>query len=302
MKDKNGNELSDELYRVVKKPGTDLANSRETEGRKRALLQDEDGGMKGPPELVQVEPEVVEKRVVIEKPVYRTRVVEKKPSILGQVVSEFAPELPGLARDAIGFFREQKAVKEREEQRKFYIQQKEEQRKNLALQKEILDKQIELEKIKEQQRIAEEERQKYEMLTAEQKQVFNLSKALNEADYGFEQDMTKDEACRSLVRAFLHFVMFLKEIQNVKNARIIDDETGEAIEGTEWIISLPWSQFLQDFNLLLKANPGWLKKYDVMMLSDTFDREIIVDGVYQPITATEFQSCLNKGLLKGSEA
>lgn len=295
MKDKNGNEISDELYRVVKKPGTDLANSRETEGRKRALLQDEDGGMKGPPELVQVEPEVVEKRVVIEKPVYRTRVVEKKPSILGQVVSEFAPELPGLARDAIGFFREQKAAKEREEQRRFYIQQREEQRKNLALQKEILDKQIELEKIKEQQRIAEEEKQKYERLTEEQKQVFNLSKALNEAYCGFEQDMTKDEACRSLVRAFLHFVMFIKEINTVKNARIIiDEETGKAIDGTEWIISLPWGQFLQDFNMLLKANPGWLEKYHVMMLSDAFGREIVVDGVYQPITAAEFQSCLVK--------
>lgn len=300
MKDKNGNELSDEVYRVVKKPGTDLANSRETEGRKRALLQDEDGGMKGPPELVEVEPEIRERTIV------RTRVIEKKPSFLGQIGRDFASqalqEAPGIVRDVIGAVREHNAAKEREEQRRFYAQQREEQRKNLALQKEILDKQIELEKIKEQQRIAEEERQKYDRLTAEQKQVFNLSKALNDAYYGFEQDMTKDEACRSLVRAFLHFVMFLKEIQNVKNARIIDDETGEAIEGTEWIISLPWGQFLQDFNLLLKANPGWLKKYDVMMLSDAFDREIIVDGVYQPITATEFQNCLSIGLLKGSEA
>jgi len=77
MNDKNGDQLSNEVYRVVKKPGTSLVNSRETEGRKRALLWDKDSGMKGPPELVQVEPEVVEKRVVIEKPIFRTRVVEK---------------------------------------------------------------------------------------------------------------------------------------------------------------------------------------------------------------------------------
>lgn len=291
MKDKNGNQLSDEVYRVVKKPGTDLANSRETEGRKRALLQDEDGGMKGPPELVQVEPEVVEKRVVVEKPVYRTRVVEKKPSFLGflgrELVSQVAPEIPAIAQE---LWEEHKATKAREERRAAL----EEQRRIAALRRDAAEKELELERLREQQRIAEEERQKYEQLTDEQKQVISLSKALNDAYRGFEQDMTKDEACRSLIRAFLHFVMFLKEIQNVKNARIIDDETGEMIAGAEWTASLPWGQFLQDFNLLLKANPGGLEKYHVMMLSDAFGREIIIDGVYQPITASEFEGCLRR--------
>jgi len=202
--------------------------------------------------------------------------------------------LPGLAQDAIGLYKQHKAEQEREKQRRFYAQQREARHKELELRKELLDKQLELEKMEEQKRQAEEEKRKYEQLTEEQKQIINLSQALNEAYYGFERDMTKDEACRSLVRAFLHFVMFFKEIQNVKSACIVDDETGEVIDGIEWIISLPWGQFLQDFNMLLKANPGWLEKYHVMMLSEVFGKEIIIDGAYQPITADEFQKCLVK--------
>ena len=291
MNDKNGNQLSDEVYRVVKKPGTDLANSRETEGRKRALLQDEDGGMKGPPELVQVEPEVVEKRVVVEKPVYRTRIVEKKPSLLGflgrEVVSQVAPEIPAIAQE---LWEEHKVTKARKERRAVL----EEQRRIAAIRRDAAEKQLELERLKEKEREAEEKRQREAKLTNDQRQIISLATTLSEAHKGFIQDMTKDEACRSLIRAFVYFVMFIMEIQNVQQARIVDEETGEYIEGTEWIISLPWGEFLQHFNSLLKANPDMLQKSHAILLSDAFGREIISEGKYIPITAQELTGCLRK--------
>ena len=283
MGEKDNMELSEEVYRVVKKPGTSLADSAETEGRKRALLQDENKKMKGPPELVRVEPEIRER--IIE----RTRIVEKKPSFLGflgrEVVSQVAPELPAIAQE---LWQEHKAAKAREEHR---IAQ-ERQREIAALRRDAAEKELELERLRIQEREAEEKRQKEAMLSPEQKHIISLSSSLEVAYSEYQRDITKEEACKSLTRAFIYFIMGIKELQNVKGARIVDEETGELVYGAEVLNNIAWSELLQHVNMLLKANPSWLSKTQTLMLSETFGREFILNGSYIPLRANELQECL----------
>ena len=264
--------------------GKDLTNSLNTDNIDIDDM-DENGGMKGPPELVPVEPEIRERTVI------QTRIVEKEPSFLGflgrELVSQVSPEIPAIAQE---LWEEHKATKARKERREAL----EEQRRIAALQRDAAEKQLELERLKAKEREAEEKRQREAKLTNDQRQIISLAKTLNEAHNGFIRDMTKDEACKSLVRAFIYFVMFIMEIQNVQQARIRDEETGDYIDGAEWFAALPWGEFLQDFNLLLKANPSWLKGSQALILSEAFGRDVIVEGEYVPITGAELTSCLRR--------
>ena len=223
-----------------------------------------------------------------QKTVYRTRYVEKKPSVVGQIgldlVSQYGPKV------VKELWQEHKDVMAREELRKA----REEQREIAAIKRDTLETQLEVEKLRANEREAAEKRQREARLTDDQRQVISLAKTLREAHNGFVQDMTKDEACRSLIRAFVYFVMFIMELQNIQQARIVDEETGEYIEGAEWFATLPWGEFLQDFNLLLKADPSLLQKSHAVLLSEAFGRDIIVEGDYLPITGEELTACLHR--------
>ena len=275
-------EIHEQLYRPVYKPGTHLADSAETEGRKRALLKDQDGKLQGPPELIPVDPEVI--------------VVEQEPLIPLETKIEIGLQLWSDAKDLIGIGKEawmrHKYYKEKEKEREHQKALRELELKNAQEKKEAIQRQLELEQLKAKEREAEERRQQEEGLTQEQKQVLFFSNALCVANEEFEKDMTKEEACQKVISAFLHLIMCLKDIQDVKKARIVDDETGEMIPGTEWFCSLPWGVFLQNVNNLLVAHPEWLKQSQVLMLSEAFGREFIVSGKYEPMTAQELESCL----------
>ena len=282
MSAKKKGKLSEQTYKVVEKEGTHLPDSSETKGRKRALLIDDKGGMQGPPELVPVEPEVIERTVV------QTRYVKNEPSLAGQVgkylVSRYAPKVEAKVEGVVSeLWDEYKAEKAREKQKEI-----------AALKRDALEKELELERLRAQKREAEEKKQREAKLSNDQRQIINLARTLSEAHNGFIRDMTKDEACKSLVRAFFYFVMFVMEIQNVQQARIRDEETGDYIDGAEWFAALPWGEFLQDFNLLLKANPSWLKGSQALILSEAFGRDVIVGDEYVPITGAELTSCLRR--------
>ena len=282
MGDKKKEKLSKQVFRYVEKEGTHLSNSAETKGRKRALLIDDKGGMKGPPELVPVEPEIRERTIV------KTRIIEKKPSLMERVGQDLAEQvisdLPEVALGVIGLVQEHKAAKEREEQRQYNIRMQQ-------LRIENLEKERELEELRQRQREQEQREKELAAIPQERKQVMSMASVLNTAYDGFVEDMTKDEACKTLISAFIHLIMGIKEIQKLQHARIIDNDSREAIVGTDWLRTLPAGEILQSVNMLLKANPTWLEKYQVVMLSDIFGRDIISEGEYVPITGDELTEC-----------
>ena len=279
----NNSKLSNKTYKAVMKPGTRLADSKETDGLKRAILLDENGNLKGPPELVPVEPEVIEKTV------YQPVIVEKKPSIIGKVVSYIAPEAPDIIRDVVHVYKDTKARKQQKEIADARRAEALARRDAYLAKKEATAKELELEQFRAQQRAEEERRRKEAALSVEQRQIISHTKDLNEAYCNFLRDITKEEASRVLIRAMVNFV---SEINEVKYTRVVDAETGEYVYGAEIIQEIPWTEILQNVNALLNANPNWLSRTQIALLSETFGREFITDGIYKPLRASELQSCL----------
>lgn len=110
-------------------------------------------------------------------------------------------------------------------------------------------------------------------------------------DAAYEQysvNMTSEEAQKDLLDAFVFYLLALKKLNRVANARIIDS-AGNITDGRAVIEKISAPEVIDKINAILEQNPGLLETWQSVALSDILGRSLTEDARFVPIDSARFQ-------------
>lgn len=92
-----------------------------------------------------------------------------------------------------------------------------------------------------------------------------------------------------LMSAFQDYLMYATKMRIIGNAQIVPENQNNALRLEEAKAFLLSSNGLEKINAYLEANPQWFTEENIGLFLDFYGREPIADGVYLPISDSEFE-------------
>lgn len=270
-----------DLYRVVKKEGTHLAKSKDTQGAVRgALLSDSNRQLAGQAEFVKIDESELEYSPTYD---YDYNYQEARVEVeLTEEQKEMATAL-GTAIAEITIWTLSEVIAPRV---KTWWQEKAAPNLKRTWQGLSDKKTPQKGKVKPQLRATQ-------VLKAK-KSVPNLfTQELDEAYEKYTHDMTSEEAQKELLDIFVLSAIVAAKMRKLVNAHIKDkgNASGSYIEGKRVVERLCTPQFVDSINLILEGNPRLLEETSVP-LAGIIGRSLIVNGEFVPIERDAFREAL----------
>ena len=127
-----------------------------------------------------------------------------------------------------------------------------------------------------------------------------FAKQIATAEKGYRKQMTSDEARRKLIRIVALAMALTKEINELSNADVCDEQALAAKENWRMVEKeLSKSRLLEGINNILATDHGVLPEEQIAFLKQAFGRELYQDGIYVPIEPSELRTYLDHGSLEG---
>ena len=104
-------------------------------------------------------------------------------------------------------------------------------------------------------------------------------------------NMTSDEAQKELLDAFVLYVLSAKKVWKVAHANIVDSN-GKQINGSKMLDALSNTSIIESINSIIANNPALLEEWQSIALEGLLGRDIITDGQYVPLEATDLRKVL----------
>ena len=280
--------LSDQKYRINQTKGTHVVMSKDTDGAVRAMEFTDDGNkLVGPAELVPAEeekPEVRYVRVRDPRPPEPTLGQQIKAQVGFEIRRTVANGLEALTDNLLDWafdsFDSWRQDRRRQKQRQLEIEH-EERLARIRIQRLEAERQAR----REQEEVAKAEAEKAQQKAVARAQTITPSSEFNEAYDGFRINMTSEEAQREFIDAYMLYMLSAKKMYKLKHATIVDEKTGKAINGEDWVQGLCQPEILANFNAILSSNPLMLENWQAVALADILGRELVVNGTYVAIEA-----------------
>lgn len=244
------------LYRPVLDENTHLGDSRRTEGCKASTVYSDDDG--STVDIAEWEP------------VYPSDEDERDGSL--DELSVAIGVLIGVAATALAAFGVSKAkphvqrlINEHVAPRASSIAQTIKRKIGLQASNEVESPSIEL----------QESNKQMQLETAKENE-FNLK-------------LSESQAEMLLMSAFQDYLIYATKIRIIGNAQIVPEDQNNASRLEEAKKFLLSSNGLDKINAYLEANPQWFTGENVELFLDLYGREPIANGVYLPISDSEFE-------------
>lgn len=131
-------------------------------------------------------------------------------------------------------------------------------------------------------------------LDASERSGLDFAKQIATADKEYRKQMTSDEARRRLIRIVVLAMALTKEINELSNADV-RDEQALAAKGNWRMVEkeLSKSRLLEGVNNILATDHGVLPEEQIAFLKQAFGRELYQDGAYVPIEPSELRTYLD---------
>ena len=268
-----------DLYRVVKKDGTHLAESKDTPGAVRGtLLSNSNRQLAGQAEFVKVDESELEY-----SPAYDYNYQETHAEVeLTEEQKEMAAAF-GTAIAEVTIWALSEVIAPRV---KAWWQEKAVPSLKRTWQG-LSDKKTPQEgKVKPQLRAGQ-------ILEAKMAVPNLFTQELDEAYEKYSNDMTSEEAQKELLDIFMLSAIVAAKMRKLANAHIKDigDVSGSYIEGKAVVERLCTPQFVNSINSILERNPRLLEE-SAVPLAGIIGRSLIVNGAFVPIERDAFREAL----------
>ncbi len=263
-----GSKQNGDLYRVVKKEGTHLAESKETPGAVRGtLLSNDNRQLAGQAEFIKVDED--EYDYSYSPYAYED---EREPIELTEEQRQMAAMLGDAAAEVII-----RLLVEAAPHVKNWWQEKVAPNINRTWQG-LLGK-TDSNKIHKKPQL-----RATEILAKKESVPSVFSQELDDAYSKYANDMTSEEAQRELLDIFILSSVVVAKMRKLARSHIVKAGSGssEYIEGKDVIAKLSTPQFINSINSILKNNPNLLEERSVP-ISAILGRSLVVDGCFLPI-------------------
>lgn len=128
-----------------------------------------------------------------------------------------------------------------------------------------------------------------------------FAKQIATAEKEYRKQMTSDEARRKLIRIVALAMALTKEINELSNADVRDEQALAAKENWRMVENeLSKSRLLEGVNNILATDHGVLPEEQIAFLKQAFGRELYQGGIYVPIEPSELRAYLDDGSLEDS--
>lgn len=249
-----------DLYRVVKKKGTHLAESKDTPGAVRGtLLSDSNRQLAGQAEFIKVEDNNYDFYTSptydgMDKPAELTDEEREMAELLGEFAAALILALVTAAAPHVKRWWQDKAAPGIK--RKW---------------REIKDKKV-------------SKRQRSKSVESENQVEVEETLLLIDRTYEeYQNDMTSVEAQKELLDIFILTAITEAKIRRLSNSRVVNEKNPfEYIEGKEIAEKLSSPQFVDSINEILQTNPVLLDE-KTPILSFVLGHTLIQDGEFVPI-------------------
>jgi hypothetical protein len=265
---------SEELYRVVVKENTHLADSKDTPGANRAtLLSNTNNQIVGQAELVRVdESEYISSNEYYDdsEPIELTDEQKQVAAMIGEIL---AAAVVWVSTEVIA------------PRVKHWWQTT-----ALPSIKAIVDGTSKKKTVKLQTKASQLNVVKKTATVVDISNVF--SQELDDAYKKYTIDMTSEDAQRELLEIFVLYAMLVSKIKKFSSASIHDAKSmNEVIKGEAIIAKLTEPLFIETINSIFESNEKLLEEKSKVFLS-LIGRELMVSGRYIPIEVDSFKKAL----------
>lgn len=268
-----------DLYRVVKKEGTHLAESKDTPGAVRGtLLSNSNRQLAGQAEFVKVDESELEY-----SPAYDYNYQETHAEVeLTEEQKEMAAAF-GIAIAEVTIWALSEVIAPRV---KAWWQEKAAPSLKRIWQGLSDKKTPQKGKVKPQLRATQ-------ILEAKMAVPNLFTQELDDAYEKYSNDMTSEEAQKELLDIFILSAIVAAKMRKLSNAHIKDigDVSGSYIEGKVVVERLFTTQFVNSINSILERNPRLLEE-SAVPLAGIIGRSLIVNGAFVPIERDAFREAL----------
>ena len=271
---------SGDLYRVIRKEGTHLASSNDTEGTSRGILFDDNTNkLVGHAEWVKVDKSEYESD-------YSHDYQENQQKVELSPEEQKSAQLVGEAIAAATVYVLTEYVAPRVER---WWQ-------NTAVPTMKQKWKIFTDKRKDKPSPKDKKRSKLhtnEIVTANESVPGMFSHRLEEAYERYMNDMTSEEAQRELLDIFILSALLTTKIRKLSNARIIINGWApeEYLEGQKILERLTTPEYIGSVNQILKNN-SQLMEEKTAALSGILGRNLVFNGQYVPIEIGKFKEAM----------
>ena len=138
-------------------------------------------------------------------------------------------------------------------------------------------------------------------LDVSERNGLDFAKQIATAEKEYCKQMTSDEARRKFVRIVALAMALTKEINELYNADVCDEQALAAKENWRMVEKeLSKSRLLEGVNNILATDHGVLPEEQIAFLKQAFGRELYQDGTYVSIEPSELRTYLDHGSRKDS--
>ncbi len=130
---------------------------------------------------------------------------------------------------------------------------------------------------------------KYPVSSSANYPAITLPSDLDEAYQNYTVNMSSEEAQKELFEAFVFYLMSMKKLQRLSQARIIDSN-GNVINGDEVVRLMAKPAVLRGVNHMLSSNPALWEEWQAAALSDALGRKLVQNDHFIPIRRSELLS------------
>jgi hypothetical protein len=272
---------SGDLYRLIRKEGTHLASSNDTEGASRGILFDNDTNkLVAHAEWVKVDESEHEGHYSYD---YQENQQKVELSPEEQELAQFVGEVIGAGTlyvlteyvaPHVNRWWQNKALPTMNQKWKIFI----DKRKDWLSPKGNKPSQLHAN----------------EIVTSNETIPGMFSHELEEAHERYMNDMTSEEAQRELLDIFILSALLITKIRKLSNARIINgDKPGEYLEGQKILETLTAPKYIGSINQILERNPQLIEE-KAAVLSEILRRNLVLNGQYVPIEIGKFKEAMTQ--------
>jgi len=271
---------SGDLYRVIRKEGTHLASSNDTEGASRGILFDDNTNkLVGHAEWVKVDESEYESDYSHDYQENQQKVElspeeQKSAQLVGEAIAAATVYvLTEYVAPRVERWWQNTAVPTMKEKWKIFT----DKRKDKPSQKD-----------KKRSKLHTNE-----IVTANESVPGMFSHRLEEAYERYMNDMTSEEAQRELLDIFILSALLTTKIRKLSNARIIINGGApeEYLEGQKILERLTTPEYIGSVNQILKNN-SQLMEEKTAALSGILGRNLVFNGQYVPIEIGKFKEAM----------
>jgi hypothetical protein len=268
-----------DLYRVIRKEGTHLASSNDTEGASRGILFDDTNKLVGHAEWVKVDESEYERDYSYDYQENQQKVeLSPEEQKFAQLVAEAiaagtAYVLTEYVAPHVNRWWQNKAVPTMKEKWRIFTDKRKDKPSPKGKKKSKLHTN--------------------EIVTANETVPGMFSHRLEEAYEKYMNDMTSEEAQRELLDIFILSALLTTKIRKLSNARIIinGDAPGEYLEGQKVLERLTTPEYIGSINQILENNPQLMEE-NAAALSGILGRNLVLNGQYVPIEIGKFKEAM----------